>query len=165
MSLAPAGGISHWEIEKGRKRQLDAASYASPKRPYKKADWTSARSMAWWRRLIANKWTPARLTKIPGHGKWTVSVHQPRSLQGAEAVSVPRPGAVRTESFEESSRRETAKIGVDADTFVQERFVDKAALRRMVTPDEIAEAVAFFTSPRASGITGTHLKIDCGRVA
>ena len=39
---------------------------------------------------------------------------------------------------------------------------DQMALRRCVEPNEVAEAVEFLASPRASGITGVDLVVDCG---
>lgn len=39
---------------------------------------------------------------------------------------------------------------------------DQMALRRCVEPNEVAEAVEFLASDRASGITGTDLVVDCG---
>jgi NAD(P)-dependent dehydrogenase (short-subunit alcohol dehydrogenase family) len=39
---------------------------------------------------------------------------------------------------------------------------DQMALGRCVEPDEVAEAVEFLASRRASGITGTDLIVDCG---
>lgn len=39
---------------------------------------------------------------------------------------------------------------------------DKMALRRCVEPNEVAEAVEFLASARASGITGVDLVVDCG---
>ncbi len=38
----------------------------------------------------------------------------------------------------------------------------RMALRRCVEPNEVAEAVEFLASSRASGITGTDLVVDCG---
>lgn len=38
-------------------------------------------------------------------------------------------------------------------------------LGRIVTPDEVAEAVLFLASPRASGITGAALLVDAGLAA
>ena len=39
---------------------------------------------------------------------------------------------------------------------------DHSALRRLVMPEEVAEAVFFLCSPAASAITGTTLPVDCG---
>jgi NAD(P)-dependent dehydrogenase (short-subunit alcohol dehydrogenase family) len=41
---------------------------------------------------------------------------------------------------------------------------DQMALRRCVEPSEVAEAVEFLASDRASGITGVDLVVDCGWV-
>jgi NAD(P)-dependent dehydrogenase (short-subunit alcohol dehydrogenase family) len=48
-------------------------------------------------------------------------------------------------------------------------ILDKLAaiypLGRIVTTDEVANAVAFLASPAASGITGTTLNVDAGLMA
>jgi NAD(P)-dependent dehydrogenase (short-subunit alcohol dehydrogenase family) len=43
--------------------------------------------------------------------------------------------------------------------------IDKSALRRFVQPSEVADAVLFLCSERASAITGVTLPIDCGWLA
>lgn len=73
------------------------------------------------------------------------------------------PGAVQTDLFMESARREASRRGLSTEAYIKSMFTDKAALGRMVTSSEVAEAVIFLASPAASGITGTHLKVDCGR--
>jgi len=73
------------------------------------------------------------------------------------------PGAVRTDLFMESAAREARKSGTDVETFIRTRFADVAALKRMVSPDDVANTVSFLASEGASGITGIHLKVDCGR--
>jgi NAD(P)-dependent dehydrogenase (short-subunit alcohol dehydrogenase family) len=41
----------------------------------------------------------------------------------------------------------------------------RVPLRRLVTPEEVASAVAYLASPAASGITGTDLVVDGGTLA
>ncbi len=41
-------------------------------------------------------------------------------------------------------------------------LTDNSALGRMVTPEDVARAVAFLTSEDASAITGINLPVDCG---
>jgi len=45
----------------------------------------------------------------------------------------------------------------------QERLIEGIALRRLGTPEDIANGVLFFASPLASWITGEVLRIDGGR--
>ena len=44
------------------------------------------------------------------------------------------------------------------------KFLQKAALRRITTPEEVAAHVAFLASPRAAHMTGTSVTIDGGTV-
>ena len=41
-------------------------------------------------------------------------------------------------------------------------LTDNSALGRMVTPEDVARAVAFLASEDASAITGINLPVDCG---
>ncbi len=43
--------------------------------------------------------------------------------------------------------------------------VSRSALRRFVTPAEVADAIFFLCSPQAAAITGVTLPIDCGWLA
>ncbi len=52
-----------------------------------------------------------------------------------------------------------------ADPTVMDRLSALYPLGRIVTPDEVANAVLFLASPAASGITGTSLTVDCGLMA
>ncbi len=52
-----------------------------------------------------------------------------------------------------------------ADPTVMDRVAALYPLGRIVTPDEVANAVLFLASPAASGITGTSLTVDAGLMA
>lgn len=52
-----------------------------------------------------------------------------------------------------------------ADPTVMDRLSALYPLGRIVTPDEVANAVVFLASSAASGITGTSLTVDCGLMA
>ena len=47
----------------------------------------------------------------------------------------------------------------------EQRLVNRTALGRLSTPDDIASAVLFLASEEASAITGTCLTVDCGWMA
>ena len=42
------------------------------------------------------------------------------------------------------------------------RFISSSPLGRLVSPNEVAEAVLFLSSPRASSITGINMRVDAG---
>ena len=54
------------------------------------------------------------------------------------------------------------KTGQDPEE-VSKRAAKTAALRRHVSPEDIAEAVLFLSTPRSQNITGTDLMVDAGQ--
>lgn len=67
-------------------------------------------------------------------------------------VNCVAPGHMRTEM-------------TDAAAIPWEPIVSRTALGRLVTPHEVAEAVAFLVGERAGGITGSVLRVDAGYLA
>jgi len=57
------------------------------------------------------------------------------------------------------------QVEIDAGRRDVSRLAGNAALNRLVSPAEIAEAVAFLLSPNASAISGIDLPVDCGWLA
>ena len=45
----------------------------------------------------------------------------------------------------------------------RENYTDVAALKRWVSPDEVANAALYLASDLSSAITGDKMKVDCGR--
>ena len=66
------------------------------------------------------------------------------------------PGFVRSN---ESTERQWESYGPEG----QKALIDRIALKRLGTPDDIANGVLFFASPYAGWITGQVLSIDGGR--
>ena len=73
------------------------------------------------------------------------------------------PGWVRTEMAERSAAAEADERGITA----EEVWSERAALYtagRVVTPGEVAEAIAFLASPRSSGVSGEAVRVALGSV-
>lgn len=74
------------------------------------------------------------------------------------------PGWVRTEMAERSARHEAEDRGITTDQVWEER----AALYpsgRVVTPQEVAEMIAFLASEESSGVSGEAIRVALGSVS
>jgi len=69
------------------------------------------------------------------------------------------PGDVQTPML----LSECAQLGQDIEQFMQEAA--NRPLRRVGTPDDVANAVLFLASDLSSWVTGTHLVVDGGGLA
>lgn len=67
-----------------------------------------------------------------------------------------RPGSTRTHAWDHR---------LEAEPHLLPRVTRLYALKRMVTPEEVANAVIFLASPLSSGITGVTLPVDAGATA
>ena len=73
------------------------------------------------------------------------------------------PGWVRTEMAERSAREEAKDRRLTVDQVWEER----AALYppgRVVTPEEVAETIAFLASEESSGVSGEAIRVALGSV-
>ncbi len=78
-------------------------------------------------------------------------------------VNCVAPGHIWSGQLEQFYRTEADRRGVDYDVVLAEHAND-IALRRIVTEDEIANAVLFLASDLASGITGAVLDVNGGHL-
>ena len=76
-------------------------------------------------------------------------------------VNIIHPGTTVTERMNTLVRQEAAASGQTEDE-IRGRNRERAGVRRLGTPDDIAEAVAFLCSPRARHIQGIGLAVDGG---
>jgi NAD(P)-dependent dehydrogenase (short-subunit alcohol dehydrogenase family) len=76
-------------------------------------------------------------------------------------VNTLHPGVVETEHIHELYAKNAAAEGIAAQQ-VEQNFINRTPIRRVLSADEVAEAVCFFAGPSAGGITGESLGIDGG---
>lgn len=78
-------------------------------------------------------------------------------------VNCVAPGHIWSEQLAGYYRTRAAELGVAYETVVAS-YADEIALRRVVTADEVANAVLFLASDLASGITGAVLDVNAGHL-
>lgn len=78
-------------------------------------------------------------------------------------VNCVAPGHIWSERLDRYYRSLAAQRGVDDDV-VRGEYTSEMALRRIVTEDEVANAVLFLASDLASGITGAVLDVNAGHL-
>jgi len=90
------------------------------------------------------------------------------ALEGAEhgvTSNCVAPGYVRTPLVERQIDAQAQAHGLSAGEVVEKVMLEPAAVKRLLEPAEVAEAVAYVCSPAASFVTGTSLVLDGGWTA
>ncbi|MGW5780119.1 3-hydroxybutyrate dehydrogenase [Streptomyces sp. NPDC003863] len=75
------------------------------------------------------------------------------------------PGYVRTPLVEKQIADQAAAHGIPEERVLAEVLLKDSALKRLIEPEEVAEAALYLCSPQASFITGTSLTLDGGWTA
>lgn len=76
-------------------------------------------------------------------------------------VNTLHPGVVETEHIHELYEKEAANKGVSPRE-IEQGYIDRTPIRRVLTAQEVARTVCFLASPHAGAITGESLGIDGG---
>jgi 3-hydroxybutyrate dehydrogenase len=87
------------------------------------------------------------------------------ALEGAEhgvTSNCVNPAYVRTPLVEGQIADQAKAHGLSEDQVVEQIMLAPAAVKRLIEPPEVAEAVAFLCSPAGASITGTSLVMDGG---
>lgn len=75
------------------------------------------------------------------------------------------PAYVRTPLVERQIADQARAHGIPEERVVSEVLLQDSALKRLIEPEEVAEAVAYLCGPHASFVTGTSLVLDGGWTA
>lgn len=78
-------------------------------------------------------------------------------------VNALMPGAVSGANMDKILLRRAEAEGRSVEDIEKENYTDPAALKRWVTPEEVAKAALYYASDSSSAITGDKMKVDCGR--
>jgi 3-hydroxybutyrate dehydrogenase len=90
------------------------------------------------------------------------------ALEGAEhgvTSNCVNPAYVRTPLVEGQIADQAKAHGLSEDEVVEQVMLAPAALKRLIEPGEVADAVAWLCSPAATSVTGTSLVMDGGWTA
>ncbi|MGW7236627.1 3-hydroxybutyrate dehydrogenase [Streptomyces sp. NPDC054804] len=75
------------------------------------------------------------------------------------------PGYVRTPLVEKQLADQAQAHGIPEERVLSEVLLTDTAVKRLLEPEEVAEAVAYLCGPQASFVTGTSLVLDGGWTA
>lgn len=121
---------------------------------------------------IVNMSSRVGLYGKPARSAYAASKFAIRAITESVAAEVGRwgirvnsvcPGGVDTALFRSVVAARAEALGVAADALLQAEYLDTAALGRLVSAADVADAVMFLAGAEAAAMTGEHILVDAGR--
>ncbi|MGG0658682.1 3-hydroxybutyrate dehydrogenase [Rummeliibacillus pycnus] len=113
--------------------------------------------------IHGTKATPEKVAYVAAkHG--VIGITRVTALEGAEfniTANAVLPGPVKTPLLIKQLK-DLEEKGLDEAQALEEIIYPKQAMKRFITPEEVADGVYFLTSNGASGITGENLSVSGG---
>jgi 3-hydroxybutyrate dehydrogenase len=114
--------------------------------------------------LIASPYKAAYVTAKHGLEGLSKVVALEGAAHGVTSNCVD-PAFVRTPLVEGQIADQAAAHGIPEAQVIEQVMLERAAIKRLIEPDEVAELVAYLCTPAAAAITGASLPIDGGWTA
>lgn len=131
--------------------------------------WPSMKSQKWGRIININSVHGIRASEIKAayvsakHG--LSGLTKVAALEGAPyniTVNSICPSFVRTPLMENQIDDQAKTHGIAREKVIKEIMLEKAAIKKLIEPNDIAEITKFLCSNAANCITGSLMTIDCG---
>nr|WP_221379241.1 3-hydroxybutyrate dehydrogenase [Actinoplanes polyasparticus] len=114
--------------------------------------------------LIASPYKSAYVTAKHGLEGLSKTVALEGAGRGVTSNCV-NPAFVRTALVEKQIADQAAAHGIDESEVIEKIMLDRMAIKRLITPEEVAELVAYLCTPAADLITGASIALDGGWTA
>jgi 3-hydroxybutyrate dehydrogenase len=114
--------------------------------------------------LIASPFKSAYVTAKHGLEGLSKTVALEAAAHGVTSNCV-NPAFVRTPLVDQQVTDQAAAHGIPESEVIERIMLERAAIKRLIEPDQVAELVAYLCTPAAEFITGASITIDGGWTA